>query len=48
MGNLSNKEVNFAFKKEGESTNYFTNEKTLFSGDSKQTFKPWEYKIFID
>ncbi|MBI9042529.1 alpha-amylase family glycosyl hydrolase [Lutibacter sp.] len=48
MGNLSNKEVNFAFKKEGESTNYFTNEKVIFSGESKQTFKPWEYIIFID
>jgi glycosidase len=48
IGNLSNKEVNFVFKKEGESTNYFTNEKVLFSGETEQTFKPWEYKIFID
>jgi glycosidase len=48
MGNLSNKEVNFAFKKEGESTNYYTNEKVIFSGESKETFKPWEYIIFID
>lgn len=48
IGNLSNKEVNFVFKKEGESTNYFTNKKVLFSGETEQTFKPWEYKIFID
>lgn len=48
MGNLSDKEVNFAFKKEGESTDYFTEEKLVFSGDSKQTLKPWEYKILID
>jgi 1,4-alpha-glucan branching enzyme len=48
MGNLSNKEVNFTFKKEGESTDYFTNEKVVFSGDTKRAFTPWEYKIFID
>jgi glycosidase len=48
MGNLSNKEVNFAFKKEGESTDYFTNETLVFKGENNQNFKPWEFKILID
>ncbi|MDT8417556.1 MAG: alpha-amylase family glycosyl hydrolase [Lutibacter sp.] len=48
MANLSNKEVTFTSEKEGESVDFFNNEKLTFSKEKPLTFKPWEYKILID
>lgn len=48
MANLSNKEVTFTAEKEGESVDFFTNEKLAFSKEKPLTFKPWQYKILID
>ncbi|OGS69291.1 MAG: alpha-amlyase [Flavobacteria bacterium RIFCSPLOWO2_12_FULL_35_11] len=48
MANLSNKEVTFTSEKEGESVDFFTNEKLAFSKEKPLTFKPWQYKILID
>lgn len=48
MANLSNKEVTFTAEKEGESVDFFSNEKLTFSKEKQLTFKPWEYKILID
>ncbi|HEY9221523.1 MAG TPA: alpha-amylase family glycosyl hydrolase [Lutibacter sp.] len=48
MANLSNKEVTFTSEKEGESVDFFTNEKLTFSKEKPLTFKPWQYKILID
>lgn len=48
MANLSNKEVTFTSENEGESIDFFSNEKFLFSKEKPLTFKPWQYKILID
>lgn len=48
MANLSNKEVTFTSEKVGESVDFFTNEKLVFSKEKPLTFKPWQYKILID
>jgi len=48
MANLSNKEVTFTIEKEGESIDFFSNEKFIFSKERPLTFKAWEYKILID
>ncbi|MGV8945565.1 MAG: alpha-amylase family glycosyl hydrolase [Lutibacter sp.] len=48
IANLSNKEVTFTTEKEGESIDFFSNEKLVFSKEKPLTFKAWEYKILID
>lgn len=48
MANLSNKDVTFTSEKEGESVDFFTNEKLAFSKEKPLTFNPWQYKILID
>lgn len=48
MANLSNKEATFTTEKEGESTDFFSDEKFVFSKEKPLTFKAWEYKILID
>ncbi len=48
LANLSNKETTFTTEKEGESIDFFSNEKYLFSKEKSLTFKAWEYKILID
>lgn len=48
IANLSNKEVTFNAEKKGESIDFFTNEKIVFSKEKPLTFKPWQYKILID
>jgi hypothetical protein len=48
IANLSQKNVTFKVEKEGESTDFFTNEKFMISKEKAMTFKPWEYKILID
>ncbi|MDD3721053.1 MAG: alpha-amylase family glycosyl hydrolase [Lutibacter sp.] len=48
MANLSKKEVTFTSEKEGESIDFFSDEKFVFSKEKPLTFKAWEYKIFIN
>ncbi|MFA5296761.1 MAG: alpha-amylase family glycosyl hydrolase [Lutibacter sp.] len=48
VANLSNKEVTFTTEEEGESIDFFSNEKFVFSKEKPLTFKAWEYKILID
>ena len=48
MANLSNKEVTFTSENEGESIDFFSNEKFVFSKEKPLIFKAWEYKIFIN
>lgn len=48
MANLSSNEVTFTSEKEGESVDFFTKEKLIFSKEKELTFKPWEYKLLID
>ena len=48
IANLSNKEVTFTTEKEGESIDFYSNEKLVFSKEKPLTFKAWEYKILID
>lgn len=48
MANLSNKEASFTTVKEGESIDFLSNEKFVFSKEKPLTFKAWEYKILID
>ncbi|HEY9169375.1 MAG TPA: alpha-amylase family glycosyl hydrolase [Lutibacter sp.] len=48
MANLSKKEVTFTTGIEGESIDFFSKEKLVFSKEKPLTFKAWEYKILID
>lgn len=47
VGNLTKKEQTFTTPIEGVYTDYMSGEKKTLSKDTKQTFKPWEYKILI-
>jgi len=48
MANLSNKKVVFTSEKEGESVDFFNNEKVIFSKEKEVLLKAWEYKILIN
>jgi alpha-amylase len=48
MANMSNKETTFTAEIESALTDYLSTEKITFSKEKEITFKPWEYKIFIE
>ena len=48
MANLSNKKIVFTPEIEGESIDFFNNEKVIFSKEKEVVLKAWEYKILIN
>jgi len=48
MANLSNNEVSFTSNVEGELKEFLSEKAFVFSKEIPQTFKAWEFKIFIE
>lgn len=47
MANLTADTVNTTFTVEGDYSNYKTESKESFKGDTETTFQPWEYRILV-